>query len=68
MSDYIEGKVREYEARVYPEGMPAHNKNELRRKLEAEDRFWTRFDADFIRGYDDGESQTTVDQNYESNN
>lgn len=67
--DYIENKIKEYEARVYPDGgMTAHSKAVLRDMLEKEDRFWTRFDADFIRGFDDGEPQTTVDYNHYNGN
>lgn len=53
--DYIENKIREYEARVYPEGMSAHSKAVLRDMLEKEDRFWTYFDRDHVPGKDDGE-------------
>ena len=66
--NYIEDEIAAYEARVYPEGMPATNKAVLRKQLEAEDKFWIAEGADFIRGFDDGEPQTVADYNHESDN
>lgn len=64
MDDYIESKVADYERRVYPDGgMSAHSKGVLRDMLIKEDEFWTRFDADHIHGFDDGEPQTQADYN-----
>lgn len=62
--DYINGKVEEYAQRVYGGDMDAHSRGVYRDMLIKEMKFEERAQADFIRGYDDGESQTTVDQNH----
>lgn len=62
--DYIEKKVEEVAQETYGGDMPEHNKSVLRDVLKKEDKFWEREGADFIRGFDDGEPQTTVDYNH----
>ena len=54
----------DHNQRVYDGQMTAHQKSVLRDMLEKDDRFWVREAADFIRGFDDGEEQTTVDYNH----
>lgn len=40
-----EQEIARVEREVYGNSMPAHNKAVLRKRLEAEDRFWERYDA-----------------------
>lgn len=60
----IEEQIEDHNERVYDGLMTAHQKQVLRDMLEKEDRFWVLEAKDFIKGYDDGEAQTSVDQNH----
>lgn len=59
-------EVKEYQER---NGMKldAHSRATLKAMLERENRFWENEQRDFLRGYDDGEPQTTVDFNHFEN-
>jgi hypothetical protein len=64
MTDPIKEEMDEIEARR-TEPLNARERSVLRNKLDREHEWWgQRCEADIIRGYDDGESQTTVDQNH----
>lgn len=62
--DWIEEAIKEHNQRVYQGTMDAHSKSVLRQMKMKEHEFWMREQADFIRGFDDGEPQTTVDYNH----
>lgn len=62
--DWIEEAIKEYDERVYGGTMDAHSKSVLRAMKMKEHEFWEREQADFIRGFDDGEPQTVTDYNH----
>ena len=59
--DWIEEYVEDYNQRVYGGLMSPRAKSVLRAMKMKEHEFWEREQADFIRGFDDGEPQTTED-------
>lgn len=63
--DWLEQYVEDYNQRVYAGLMSPNAKRLLREMKRKEHDEWEREQADFVRGFDDGEPQTTAD--YEPN-